>query len=102
VVIEAVIAALLVCWALWRRLGPVRPSPPEDPGYLGDLAPSLAALYEQGGHLDAVTGPLADAAARTHRGIRNPAAVTRLRDAGDVRTAVKAWDELMSESGAKR
>lgn len=101
-VVEAAIGAMLVCWALSRRLGPVRPAPPEDPGYLGDLAPSLAALYEQGGHLDAVTGPLADAAARTHRGARNPAAVAELRNAGDVRTAVKAWDRLSNEGSASR
>lgn len=100
VVLEAAIAVVLVCWALWRRLGPVRPAPPDEPGYLGDLAPSLASLYEQGAHLGAVTGPLADAAARTHRGVRNPAAVARLRAAGDVRTAVKAWDQLTTEGGA--
>jgi len=101
-VAELVIAAVLVCWALWRRLGPVRPAPPEDPGYLGDLGPSLAALYEQGRHLDAVTGPLADEAARTARGRRNPAAVAQLRDADDVRAAVKALDDLTTERGAPR
>lgn len=102
VVVEAAVGLILLCWALSRRLGPVRPAPPEDPGYLGDLAPSLAALYEQGGHLDAVTGPLADAAARTHRGARNPAAVAELRSARDVRTAVTAWDQLTTEGGQPR
>jgi hypothetical protein len=100
VVLEGLLAGALLLASLARRNGPVRPTGVAEPNYLGDLAPSLAGLYERAGELGAVTGPLANAIGR-ERGARRARVaepLARLRGASDVRTAVQAWHDANEEA----
>jgi hypothetical protein len=97
VVVEGLLAGALLLVALARRNGPVRRTAVAEPNYLGDLAPSLASLYERAGELGAVTGPLANAINR-ERGARVAEPLARLRGASDVRTAVQAWHDATEEA----
>ena len=97
--LDALAAAALLLLALARRPGPVRPVREEEPGYLGDLAPSLAGLYARSGELRAVTVPLANAIRRERgsRAQRVAEPLARLRAASDVRTAVQAWHDATED-----
>jgi hypothetical protein len=97
--LDGLVGGALLLLALARRSGPVRASPEDEPGYLGDLAPSLADLYARSGQLGAVTGPLANAIRRERgaRAQRIAGPLARLRTAADVRTAVQAWHDATEE-----
>jgi hypothetical protein len=99
--LEAAAAGLLLLVAVARRAGPVQAPDVLDPAYLGELAPSLAELYAQGRHLDAVTGPLALAVQRQRgaRAQRVAEPLARLRAATNVRDAVQAWHDATTERG---
>ena len=101
VLLEVVAAGLLLLVAVARRPGPVQELEALDPAYLGELAPSLAELYAQGRHLDAVTGPLAIAIQRQQgaRAQRVAEPLARLRAATNVRDAVQAWHDATTERG---
>jgi hypothetical protein len=99
ILLEAAAAGLLLLAAAARRAGPLQPAVEPDPGYLGDLAPSLAELYARGHHLGAVTAPLAQAIQR-ERGARAAQVaepLARLRAAANVRDAVQAWHDATAE-----
>lgn len=96
--LEVVLAGLVWAVAVSRRAGPVRVPSAAEPAYLGELAPSLAELYSKSGDLQAVTEPLANSVAREPGAGRTQVAeaLTRLRAATDVRTAVQAWGDVLT------